>query len=244
MFASSPLGRSKTSKRILVTRSSPSRPEAIGRATKTSTCSTASPAHGRKVALSGRPDPVPPHLHLRNAAHAPSSTWRQKAVLREIRQPAGGNADKFSSGWTQRQELYFDRCAQIRCMRGLSGRVALVGDSAFCVSLRPDRARRFPCRGLRACRRTRQAAHGGMKRLSRIMRRCCAHISTSSRKAQNDFWPRSRRNTRVGLFSTRNQSRQALSVPGLAQFIFGPGMLIVRWSFPNISGPCARNRRA
>ena len=163
---------------------------------KMSTCSTASPAawsggspcaDDRTLILfvfTRNDEPTRPHARLGG---------RRRGCCAEIGRRRLGMRTH-SQRLDAAQELYFDPVAQIKMPAWSRGRVALVGDAAFCVSLngRPG-LRAFDRRGLRACRRARQSRlHGTMKH-SRIMRLCCAHSSTGSRRAQNVSRPRSRR---------------------------------------------------
>ena len=66
--------------------------------------------------------------------------WREIADLRRRccgrpSPPAAGNARAFWPNSTARSDLYFDAVNQIKLESWSRGRVALVGDAAFCVSL-------------------------------------------------------------------------------------------------------------
>lgn len=60
---------------------------------------------------------------------------KQKAMLRENFGDAKWECSRILGELDRVEDLYFDRASQIRMDRWTRGRIALVGDAAFCVSL-------------------------------------------------------------------------------------------------------------
>ena len=58
-----------------------------------------------------------------------------KAIVRDIYSGLGWECARIVEAMNDADEIYFDRVSQIRMRRWTSGRVALVGDAAACVSL-------------------------------------------------------------------------------------------------------------
>jgi 2-polyprenyl-6-methoxyphenol hydroxylase-like FAD-dependent oxidoreductase len=65
----------------------------------------------------------------------PETPASQKALLREIYGGDGWECDQMLAELERAGELYFDTVSQIRMPNWSRGRVALIGDAAFCVSL-------------------------------------------------------------------------------------------------------------
>ena len=65
----------------------------------------------------------------------PAAPDQQKAMLREIYRDSKWECPEILDELDRAQELYFDSVSQIRMTRWSRGRIALVGDAAFCVSL-------------------------------------------------------------------------------------------------------------
>jgi 2-polyprenyl-6-methoxyphenol hydroxylase-like FAD-dependent oxidoreductase len=70
-----------------------------------------------------------------NGRPLPAALDRQKAMLREIYREGKWEIPQILGELDGAPELYFDSVSQIRMNRWSKGRVALVGDAAFCVSL-------------------------------------------------------------------------------------------------------------
>jgi 2-polyprenyl-6-methoxyphenol hydroxylase-like FAD-dependent oxidoreductase len=68
-------------------------------------------------------------------ASVPATLEAQKATLREVYGRGGWECPRILAELDRSDELYFDRVSQIRMPNWSRGRVALVGDAAFCVSL-------------------------------------------------------------------------------------------------------------
>jgi 2-polyprenyl-6-methoxyphenol hydroxylase-like FAD-dependent oxidoreductase len=68
-------------------------------------------------------------------AELPTTLETQKALLRNLYGRGGWECTEILSELDGTDELYFDSVSQIRMQNWSRGRVALVGDAAFCVSL-------------------------------------------------------------------------------------------------------------
>ena len=65
----------------------------------------------------------------------PATLELQKAMLRERYSDGGWECPRIMNKLDRTDDLYFDRVSQIKMKNWSRGRVALVGDAAFCVSL-------------------------------------------------------------------------------------------------------------
>jgi 2-polyprenyl-6-methoxyphenol hydroxylase-like FAD-dependent oxidoreductase len=118
------------------------------------------------------------------------------------------------------EDLYFDRVSQIRMNAWSKGRVALVGDAAFCVSLMAGQGSAlamtaaYVLAGELAKARGRQdEAFGAYEAL---LRGFIASKQRGAARFSTTFVPK----TRAGLF-LRNQVIKACTIPGVAKFAFG-----------------------
>ena len=131
--------------------------------------------------------------------------WECPSILREL---------------DRTKELYFDRVSQIKMARWSRGRVALLGDAAFCVSLMAGQGSALAMTAayvlageLAKTPDRHDEAFGKYEELLR------AFIETKQRGAErfaSAFAPK----TRWGLF-LRNQVIRLCAVPGLARLSFG-----------------------
>ncbi len=74
-------------------------------------------------------------LVFANDASPPASLAEQKALLQEVYAGCCWEAPKILAELQRADAVYFDRVSQIRMPGWARGRVALIGDAAFCVSL-------------------------------------------------------------------------------------------------------------
>jgi len=65
----------------------------------------------------------------------PTLAFSQKAILRKAFEGDGWELPRILAALDTCNDLYFDRVSQIRMDTWWHGRVALVGDAGFCVSL-------------------------------------------------------------------------------------------------------------
>ena len=118
------------------------------------------------------------------------------------------------------EDLYFDRVSQIKMKTWSRGRVALVGDAAFCVSLMAGQGSALAMTAayvlageLAKTGGRHEEAFGNYEMLLR------AYIRSKQKEAERfstAFAPK----TRWGLF-LRNQGIKACAIPGLARLAFG-----------------------
>ena len=150
-----------------------------------------------------------------------------------------------NSGWECRRildaldgapELYFDRVSQIRMEHWSRGRVALVGDAAYCVSLLAGQGSALAMTGayilageLAKARGKHDIAFDNYERLLR------GFVERKQRGAAG-FASALAPKTRLGLFF-RNQVMRATAVPGLARYTFGRD-IIDTLQLPNYQWPC------
>jgi 2-polyprenyl-6-methoxyphenol hydroxylase-like FAD-dependent oxidoreductase len=133
------------------------------------------------------------------------------------------------------QDLYFDRVSQIKMKSWSKGRVALIGDAAFCVSLMAGQGSALAMTAayvlageLAKAGGRHEEAFGNYERLLR------AYIGSKQKVAEryaSAFAPK----TRWGLF-LRNQVIKAFAIPGLARLAFGRD-LIDTLELPNYAWP-------
>ena len=153
-------------------------------------------------------DPLPAVLDL------------QKAMLRERFGDGKWECSRILGELDRTPDLYFDRVSQIMLDSWSRGRVALVGDAAFCVSLMAGQGSALAITAayvlageLAKARGRHEVAFGKYEELLR------AYIEMKQRGAERfagAFAPR----TQFGLFF-RNQVIKAFAIPGLARLAFG-----------------------
>jgi 2-polyprenyl-6-methoxyphenol hydroxylase-like FAD-dependent oxidoreductase len=144
----------------------------------------------------------------------------QKAILRERFDDGRWECQRILGELDHTHELYFDRVSQIKMDRWSRGRVALVGDAAFCVSLMAGQGSALAMTGayvLAGELAKAKGRHGqAFGKYEEFLR---AFISSKQRGAERfatAFAPK----TRWGLFF-RNQVIKTLTIPGLARLTFG-----------------------
>ena len=87
------------------------------------------------------------------------------------------------------QELYFDRVSLIRMESWSRGRVVLVGDAAFCVSLVAGQGSALAMISAYVLAGELANAGGDTKRPLTNTKRCCDIISTPNREVPSDLLP-------------------------------------------------------
>ena len=118
------------------------------------------------------------------------------------------------------QELYFDRVSQIKMESWSKGRVALVGDAAFCVSLMAGQGSALAMTAAYVLAgELAKAAGRHEEAFSNYERLLRAYIG-SKQKVARALCQCLRPKDRWGLF-LRNQVIKAFAIPGLARLTFG-----------------------
>ena len=144
----------------------------------------------------------------------------QKAILRRRFGDGKWECQHILEALDRTQDLYFDRVSQIKMKSWSKGRVALIGDAAFCVSLMAGQGSALAMTAayvlageLAKAGGRHEEAFGHYERLLR------AYIGSKQKVAErfaSAFAPK----TRWGLF-LRNQVIKAFVIPGLARLAFG-----------------------
>ena len=144
----------------------------------------------------------------------------QKAMLNERFGDGKWECTRILAELDRTEDLYFDRVSQIKMEAWSKGRIALLGDAAFCVSLMAGQGAALAMTAAYVLAGELAKAGGqhivGFTNYETLLR---AYISSKQRGAERfaaAFAPR----TRWGLFF-RNQVIKACAIPGLARFAFG-----------------------
>lgn len=153
-------------------------------------------------------------------AALPATLDQQKAMLREIYRDGKWECPCVLDELDRADELYFDSVSQIRMQGWSRGRVALLGDAAFCVSLLAGQGSALAMISayvlageLANAGGRHEQAFGGYEALLR------GFIDTKQRGAErfaSAFAPKTQR----GLWF-RNQVIKAFAIPGLARLSLG-----------------------
>src|SRR5215471_16941525 len=148
------------------------------------------------------------------------NTAEQKAILREQFGDGSWECPRVLSELDRTESLYFDRVSQIRMERWSRGRVALVGDAAFCVSLMAGQGSALAITAayvmagefIKASGRHEEA----FRNYEALLRDYIGLKQKGAERFSSAFAPR----TRWGLFM-RNQVIKASTIPGLARLALG-----------------------
>lgn len=156
----------------------------------------------------------------RTSAQDPSGLAGQKALLRDTFGTGGWETGRILDALEGAPELYFDRVSQIRIDRWSCGRVALLGDAGFCVSLLAGQGSALAMTAAYVLAGELAAAHGrheeAFGNYENRLRKFIEAKQRGAAKFGSAFAPR----TRLGLF-LRNQVIRAFAIPGLARALFG-----------------------
>ena len=148
------------------------------------------------------------------------NTAEQKAILREQFRHGSWECPRVLSELDRTENLYFDRVSQIRMERWFRGRVALVGDAAFCVSLMAGQGSALAITAAYVMAGELVKASGRHEEAFRsyeaLLRDYIGLKQKGAERFSSAFAPRTRR----GLF-VRNLVVNASSIPGLARLAFG-----------------------
>jgi 2-polyprenyl-6-methoxyphenol hydroxylase-like FAD-dependent oxidoreductase len=116
------------------------------------------------------------------------------------------------------QDLYFDRVSQIKIPSWSQGRVALVGDAAFCVSLMAGQGSALAMMGayVLAGELAKAQHEVAFANYEKLLRSFVEKKQRGAERFASAFAPK----TQLGLFF-RNQVIRAAAIPGFARFTFG-----------------------
>ncbi len=132
----------------------------------------------------------------------------------------GGSGRRSETSLDRADELYFDRVSQIRMGSWSRGRIALIGDAAFCVSLLAGQGSALAMTSAYVLAGELARAEGRYEEaFSAYESRLRSYIGAKQRGAQRfaaAFAPR----TPWGLWF-RNQIVRAFSLPGAARLVIG-----------------------
>jgi 2-polyprenyl-6-methoxyphenol hydroxylase-like FAD-dependent oxidoreductase len=144
----------------------------------------------------------------------------QKAMLRARFGDKAWECPQILAALDRTTELYFDRVSQIRMPKWSQGRIALVGDAAYCVSLVAGQGSALAMTGAYVLAgELARAAGRHVEGFANYENRLRAFIDAKQRGAERfagAFAPR----TRLGLL-LRNQVIRATAIPGIARLAFG-----------------------
>jgi 2-polyprenyl-6-methoxyphenol hydroxylase-like FAD-dependent oxidoreductase len=149
-----------------------------------------------------------------------SAPDRQRATLREVYGDCGWECPQILQLLDAAGDLYFDRVSQIQMAKWSQGRVALVGDAAFCVSLLAGQGSALAMISAYVLAGELAAARGRYEEaFSNYETRLRSYINTKQRGAERlatVFAPK----TAAGLWF-RNQVIRTFAVPGVARLVAG-----------------------
>ena len=169
------------------------------------------------------------------AASKAQDTRAEKALLRERYGGAAWECAEILARLDDATDLYFERVSQIRMETWSKGRVALVGDAAFCVSLAAGQGSALAMTAAYALAGELLKAEGGydvaFRAYEALLRGYIASKQKGAERFSGAFAPR----TRWGL-TVRNLIVNALAAPGLARFIVGRE-LVDRLALPDYPWP-------
>jgi 2-polyprenyl-6-methoxyphenol hydroxylase-like FAD-dependent oxidoreductase len=150
----------------------------------------------------------------------PATLDRQRAMLRDVYGRGGWECPGILDEMERTAELYVDRVSQIRMPSWSRGRVAVVGDAAFCVSLLAGQGAALAMIAAYVLAGELAAAHGDHQqafgRYEALLRGFIGKKQTGAEYFGGVFAPK----TRSGLY-LRNQVVRAFAIPGLARIVVG-----------------------
>ncbi len=150
----------------------------------------------------------------------PRDIAAQKAIVRERFEGRGWECDRILALLDESGDLYFDRVSQIRMDRWSRGRVVLVGDAAFCVSLLAGQGSALAMTSAYVLAGELARAHGrhdeAFRRYEGLLRPFLAAKQKAAGRFAGAFVPR----TQWGLF-VRNQVLKAFRIPYISRLAIG-----------------------
>ena len=148
----------------------------------------------------------------------------QKAMLRVKFGGGKWECSRILGELNRTEDLYFDRVSQIKMETWSRGRVALVGDAAFCVSLMAGQGSALAMAAAYVLAGELVKADGSHEQAFRnyeaLLRAYIGSKQKGARRFSAAFAPK----TRLGLF-LRNQVIKACAIPGLARLTFGTDII-------------------
>lgn len=155
-----------------------------------------------------------------DSSRADLDAVEQKAILRERFGDGSWECPRILGELDRTESLYFDRVSQIKMERWSRGRVALVGDAAFCVSLMAGQGAAIAITAAYVMAGELTKASGRHEEAFRNYEALLRGYIGSKQKGAERFSSALAPRTRWGLF-TRNQAIKISAIPGLASLAFG-----------------------
>jgi len=153
-------------------------------------------------------------------AQLPATRAAQEAMLREVFGAARWDCPRMLGELARADELYVDRVSQIRMPGWSRGRIALIGDAAFCVSLLAGQGSALAMISAYVLAGELAAARGDYRQaFLQYEARLRSYIDAKQRGAErfaSAFAPK----TQAGLL-LRNLVIKAFAIPGLAKLAVG-----------------------
>ena len=150
----------------------------------------------------------------------PATPQEQKAIMHDVYGRCGWECPPILDALGRTEELYFDRVSQIRMSGWSRGRIALVGDAAFCVSLLAGQGSALAMISAYVLAGELAAARGRHQLAYRAYEtKLRSFIETKQRGAERfagAFAPK----TNLGLL-VRNLVIRAFAIPGVASLAVG-----------------------
>ncbi|CCD95735.1 conserved hypothetical protein [Bradyrhizobium sp. ORS 375] len=177
-------------------------------------------------------------VFLSTREELPATTDARKAFLADLYRHDGWECCQILAALEQAESLYFDSVSQIRMQHWSRGRIALVGDAAFCVSLLAGQGSALAMISAYVLAGELASAHGqyqlAFRRYETLLR---SYIKAKQRGAERfagAFAPK----TEFGL-RFRNLVVKAFALPGLARLVIGRDIVdsiqIPQYGLPSIS---------
>ncbi len=143
----------------------------------------------------------------------------QKALLRRRFGSAGWECPRILNALDETEDLYFDRVSQIRMDRWNHGRVVLLGDAAFCVSLLAGQGSALAMTAAYILAGELHRAEGDHARAFARYREIFGPFVAGKQQAALRFAGFFAPKSRVALF-LRNQVMNFMSVPWVSDYVF------------------------
>ena len=165
----------------------------------------------------------------------PPDLAAQKALLRARYGDGAWECPRILDALDRTNELYFDRVSQIKIDRWSKGRIALVGDAAYCVSLVAGQGSALAMTGAYVLAGELAKAAGdhvaAFRAYENVLRRFIETKQAGAERFASAFAPR----TRWGLIF-RNMMLNVASIPGLARVTLGRD-IVDKLQLPNYRWP-------
>jgi 2-polyprenyl-6-methoxyphenol hydroxylase-like FAD-dependent oxidoreductase len=170
----------------------------------------------------------------------------QKAMLRDVFGDGKWETSRILAELERTPELYFDRVSQIKMPAWSKGRVVLVGDAAFCVSLTAGQGAALAMTGAYVLAgelsRASQRYENAFENYEQTLRAFIESKQRSAARFASAFSPK----TRWGLFA-RNQIIKASSIPGVARLSIGKdiidNLILSDYRWVGLKAPMAAQHR-